>query len=62
MWYVWEIGEGRTGFWWGDLRQRGHLEVVGVDGRVMLKWGFKRRFRSWTRLIQFKIRTGGVLL
>jgi len=23
--------EGHTGFWWGNLRKRGHLEELGVD-------------------------------
>jgi len=26
-----------TGFWWGNLRERDHLEDLGVDGRRM-RW------------------------
>jgi hypothetical protein len=28
-----------TGFCWGNLRGRDHLEDLGVDGRIILKWG-----------------------
>jgi hypothetical protein len=24
------------GFWWGNLRERDHLEEPGVDGRIIL--------------------------
>ena len=27
-----------TGFWWGNLRERHHLEDPGVDGRIILRW------------------------
>jgi hypothetical protein len=36
------INEVHTGFWWGDLREGDHLEVQGVDGRIILKWIFKK--------------------
>ena len=34
-------GEVHTGFWWGDLKKRGHEEDTGVDGMTLLKWIFK---------------------
>jgi len=31
-----------TGFWWGDLRERDHLENSGIEGQIILKWTFKK--------------------
>jgi len=31
-------GEVYTGFWFGNLRKRGHLEDIGIDGKIILKW------------------------
>ena len=30
--------EAYTGFRWGDLRERNHLEDPGVDRRIILRW------------------------
>jgi hypothetical protein len=34
--------EVHTGFWLGDLREGDHLRDPGVDGRIILKWVFKK--------------------
>jgi hypothetical protein len=31
-----------TGFWWENLRERDHWGDPGVDGRIMLKWIFRK--------------------
>jgi hypothetical protein len=41
MWHVRQRGEVHTGFWWGNQREREHLEHIGVDG-IILKLIFKK--------------------
>jgi len=41
MWHIWGTAAVRTGFWWGDLRERDHMEDLGLDGRIILKWILK---------------------
>jgi len=33
--------EVHTEFWLGNMKERAHLEDLGVDGRIILKWIFK---------------------
>ena len=40
--HVARMGE-MSGFWWGNPREREHLEDPGVDGRIILR----RIFRKW---------------
>ena len=41
-----------TGFWWGDLKERDHLEDLGVDRRIVLKWIFKKwDWEAWKKLL-----------
>jgi hypothetical protein len=35
-------GEACTGFWWGNLRERDHWGDPGIDGRIILRWIFKK--------------------
>jgi hypothetical protein len=37
-----ETGEVHTRFWWGNLRERDHLEDPSVDGRIILRWTFRK--------------------
>jgi hypothetical protein len=34
--------EAYTGFWWGNLRDRDHWGDPGVDGRIILRWIFRK--------------------
>ena len=53
-------GEVNTGFRWGNLRERDHLEDPGIDGRIILRWICRKwNVRAWTGLIWLRIRTVG---
>jgi hypothetical protein len=49
-------GDACTGFWWGNLRERDHLGDPDIDGRIILKWIFRkcdlclRTGWSWLRI------------
>jgi hypothetical protein len=35
-------GEVHIGFWLGNLRDRDYLEDLGLDGRIILSWIFRK--------------------
>jgi len=48
-------GEAYTGFWWGNLRERDHLEDTYVDGKIILRWVFRKwdvGGKDWIELAQ----------
>jgi hypothetical protein len=50
-----------TGFWWGHLREGDHLGDPGIDGRIILKWIFKKwdgAIMDWIELAQDRDRWG----
>ena len=51
--HVWVRAEVYTGFWWGYLRERRHLEDPGVDGRIKIKMDLQevgRAGMNWIHL------------
>ena len=57
---VWGRRETYTGFRWGNLTETDHLGKPGVDGRIILKWIFKKwDVGVWTGSSWFRIGTGG---
>jgi len=40
-----------TGFWWGDMRARDHLEGLGVNRRIILNRFFNKYV--WERGIEW---------
>ena len=53
-------GEIYTEFWWGNLKERDHWGDQDVDGRIILRWIFRKREgvvgTGWSWL---RIGTGG---
>jgi len=49
-------GGAYKGFWWRKLRVRGHFGDPGLDGRITLRWNFRKwdvgvwNGSSWLRI------------
>jgi hypothetical protein len=55
MWHIWEDRRGAYRIWWKNPRGKKYLENLGVDGGIILKWGFKKRIgggMDWVYLTQ----------
>jgi len=51
-----------TWFWWGNLRERDHLEDLDIGERIILNEYSRSGMKPWTGLIWLKKGTGGGLL
>jgi len=59
MWRVRSRGETCTGFWWGNLREKDHWGDPGADGRIILRWIFRKwDLGVWTESSWLRIGTG----
>ena len=54
------MADAHTGFWWGNMRETDHLEDPSIDGRIILRWIFRKADGgAWTELIWLRIKAGG---
>ena len=52
-----------TGFWGGNLKETNRLEDKDTDGKIILKWIFKKQDgMTYAGIIWLRIGTGGELL
>jgi hypothetical protein len=52
-------GKAYTGFWWGNLREGDHLGDSGLDGRIILRWIFRKwDVEVWTGSSWLRIGAG----
>jgi len=60
--HVAHMGERRGvyGFWWGNLRERDHLEDACVHGKIPFRWILGKWVgREWTGLMWLRTGRGG---
>jgi hypothetical protein len=52
------MGEVHTRLWWGNLRERNHLEDPCIDGAIILRWIFRKwdGGMDWIDLAQYRDR------
>jgi hypothetical protein len=63
MSHVWGTGQVHVEFWWGNLRERDHLEDIPVDETLILKSIFQGTgCGAWTGLIWLRTVAGVGLL
>jgi len=43
IWNVQKRRDVHTGFWWGNLRDKDHLQYLGTDGRTILNGSSRDR-------------------
>jgi len=60
MWCVWGRGETYAGFWWGNLREGDHFGRPGINGKIVLRWIFRKwNVGVWNGSDWLRIGTGG---
>jgi len=60
MLQVWGRGKAYAGFWWRNLRKKGHLGDLGLDARKLLSWISRRSdVVVWARSSWIMIGTDG---
>jgi hypothetical protein len=52
------VAKVHTRFWWGNPKERDHMEDRDRDWRIILKWILRKGVGAWTGLIS--VRTGRV--
>jgi len=53
---IWRRGEVHMGLWWGNLKERDHLQGLDTDGWIISIWILKKYDRrTWVELISLRI-------
>jgi hypothetical protein len=52
MWHARDRAKIDTKLWSIHLKKKGHLEDLGIDGRIILKWTSNKQYgMAWTGFI-----------
>ena len=58
IWHVWGREEVNTGFWWGNLRGKPHLDDLDLHWKIVLNFILRKSDgRAWSGLIWLRIET-----
>jgi hypothetical protein len=52
-------GEVRRKFWWGNMREKDRFVELKVDGKIIVKWIFKKWYgehENWLCMVQARSR------
>jgi len=58
-WHIRGRRKMHTGFWCGNLKERGHVEDLAIDGRIVINWSSRNRMEVLIQAHVVKVQLSG---